>query len=299
MGNMRRFGGGVLVASAVLLTSTSAKAEDIRGLVVRTLVLSEDTWLVGDVTCTVEGAPCIAFGAPDITLYLNGFTMTGLANAATGCGGTSVMGEFGISTSNQRDVVIRGPGLIQRFRNSAVFFQGTARGRIANVTATTNCIAGIQVNATSSGTLIEANVLVRNGHSVAGSARGGITINGGSNNVIRWNETSGNGYADPPDDYGIGIVAGSNNLIEGNTAMGNTNGIALFPAATNTVVRDNLVVGNPPIQVSASLPAIGGVDILNLSSPGTSTFERNLCLTAIGAPCPDLSPFPIPRKPQP
>lgn len=288
-----------LVVSVLLTTGPMASAEHLRGTIVRTLVLSEDTWLVGDVTCTVEGAPCIAFGTPDITLYLNGFTITGLASATTGCGGTSVTGEFGISTSNQRDVVIRGPGVLQRFRNSAVFFQGTTRGQITNVTATTNCIAGIQVNATSSGIRIEANVLVRNGHSVAGSPRGGITINGGSNNVIRWNETSGNGYAEPPDDYGIGIVAGSNNLIEENTAMGNTNGIAIFLAATGTIVRGNVVVGNPPIQVSASLPANAGVDILNLSVPGASTFERNLCLTAVGAPCPDLSPVPIPRKPQP
>ena len=67
MGNLPRFRVTCLTVGMFLM-STLARAEEIRGLIVRTLVLSEDTRLVGDVTCTVEGAPCIAFGAPDITL---------------------------------------------------------------------------------------------------------------------------------------------------------------------------------------------------------------------------------------
>jgi parallel beta-helix repeat protein len=300
LATLHRFVRAGLVGATLILSAGIAHAEDIRGMIVRTLLLSEDTRLVGDVTCTVEGTPCIAFGAPGITLYLNGFTMTGRANAITGCSGASVVGEFGISTNNQSGVGIRGPGVVQRFRNSGIFFMGTVRGHIEGVMATTNCISGIQVNITSSRIRIDANVLVRNGMvsgGVTGGGRGGITINGGSDNLIRWNETSGNGYADPPDDHGIGIVAGHNNLIEGNTAMGNTNGIALFSASTGSLVRGNVVVGNPPIQVSVSLPTSMGVDILNLSAPGTSRFERNLCLTAVAAPCPDLSTTPIPRKP--
>jgi parallel beta-helix repeat protein len=135
------------------------------------------------------------------------------------------------------------------------------------------------------------------GSPAAGAACGGICIVG-SNNVIQWNETSGNGYAVPDDDYGIGIVSGNNNRVESNTAIGNTNGIILFAASTNTVVRGNVVVGNPPIQLSVSSPASPGVDIRNLSAPGTSTFDRNLCLTAVNAPCPDLSTSVIPRRPQ-
>ena len=276
-------------------------AEDIEGTIVRTLLLSEDTRLVGDVTCRVEGAACIAFGAPGITLSLNGFTMTGLGNATTGCSGAHVAGESGISTNTQSDVGIRGPGVVQRFRFVGILFNRTVRGQIEGVTATTNCLSGIVVNGTSSHITVDANVLVRNGAVTAtvitGEAgRGGISIFG-SDNRIRWNETGGNGYADPADDHGIGILSGNNNVIEANTAIGNTNGIILFPASTNTLVRGNVVVGNPPIQVSVSLPTSTGFDILNLSAPGMSTFDRNLCITAVGAPCPDLSTFPVPRKP--
>jgi parallel beta-helix repeat protein len=275
-------------------------AEDIEGTIVRTLLLTEDSRLVGDVTCRVEGAACIAFGAPGITLSLNGFTMTGLANATTGCSGANVTGEFGINTNNQTDVGIRGPGVVQRFRANGILFAGTVRGRIEGVTASTNCLSGILVNATSSQIRVDANVLVRNGAvttPVGGAGRGGISIFG-SDNRIRWNETGGNGYADPADDHGIGIGSGNNNVIEANTAIGNTNGIIVFPAATNTLVRLNVVVGNPPIQVSVSLPTSTGFDILNLSASGTNTFDRNVCITAVGAPCPGLSISPVPRKPQ-
>jgi hypothetical protein len=36
------------------------------------LTITENSQLVGDVTCTVTGAPCITFGAPGIALKLNG-----------------------------------------------------------------------------------------------------------------------------------------------------------------------------------------------------------------------------------
>jgi hypothetical protein len=165
-----------LVAGTLILSAEIARAEDIRGTIVRTLFLSEDTRLVGDVTCTVEGAPCIAFAAPEITLYLNGFTMTGLANAITGCSGASVVSEFGISTNNQSDVGVRGPGVVQRFRNSGIFFMGTLRGHIEGVTASTNCTSGIQVNLTSSGIRIDANILVRNGMVSGGVPRARASI---------------------------------------------------------------------------------------------------------------------------
>ena len=68
---------GGLAAGVVTLASGAAHAEDISGVIVRTMVLSETSRLVGDVTCRVTGAACIAFGAPNIALNLNGFTITG------------------------------------------------------------------------------------------------------------------------------------------------------------------------------------------------------------------------------
>ena len=96
-----------LAAFAVMVAPAAAEAEDISGTILRTLILSENTRLVGDVTCNVTGGPCIAFGAPNIALLLNGFTITGPADPATGCGGTSVATDIGISTNGQSNVGIR------------------------------------------------------------------------------------------------------------------------------------------------------------------------------------------------
>lgn len=154
-------GAGCVVLIAV---SATARAADISGVITKTVVLKEDSRLVGDVTCNVTGAACISFGAPHITLLLNGFTMTGQGDAGTGCKGTQVGGEYGILTSSQADIGIRGPGVVQRFQADGILFMGTVKGWVQNVTVTTNCMSGIRINPTSSGISVEANVSVRNGN---------------------------------------------------------------------------------------------------------------------------------------
>jgi parallel beta-helix repeat protein len=92
---------------------------------------------------------------------------------------------------------------------------------------------------------------------------------------------------------------GSNNIVEANTAVGNSNGIVVFPLAANNAVRQNLAVGNPPIQQSTSVPTGGGVDLWDQSPPGNgNTFLGNLCITAVNASCPTAnSNSVVPRKP--
>jgi len=65
---------------ALFVCASSAHAGDIGGTISSTLTITEDSQLVDDVTCTVTGAPCIAIGAPKVTLELNGFTITGQAD---------------------------------------------------------------------------------------------------------------------------------------------------------------------------------------------------------------------------
>jgi parallel beta-helix repeat protein len=92
--------------------------------------------------------------------------------------------------------------------------------------------------------------------------------------------------------FGIGLVAaGTNdNTIEDNTAVENTNGIVLVAGTMGNVIRRNLFAGNPAVQVSVDHAASSGVDIRNLSSVGANTFDGNICLTSVNAPCPDLGP---------
>ncbi len=161
-----------LVGGALIVASGIANAEDISGVIVRTLMLSENTRLVGDVTCKVTGAPCIAFGVPNISLSLNGFTITGPNDATTGCKGASVGTETGISTTGQNNIGIRGPGVVQRFQGDGILFLASIKGWVQGVTTTTNCLSGIRINPTSSEISLESNVSVRNG--AAASACGGI-----------------------------------------------------------------------------------------------------------------------------
>jgi hypothetical protein len=162
------------VGAALTFSTGAAFAEDISGIISTTRTIREDSRLVGDVTCTVTGAPCIMFGASHIGLRLNGFSMTGLADPANACNGTLTAGEHGISTNSQADVEVRGPGRVQRFRAVGVIFVGTLLGRVDYVTVTTNCQAGILVNPASSRITVTGNLTVRNGSAQPGFPCGGI-----------------------------------------------------------------------------------------------------------------------------
>lgn len=108
------------------------------------------------------------------------------------------------------------------------------------------------------------------------------------------NQSSGNGYVRPAGpNFGIGLLNGAtDNLIEDNVVTGNVTGIRILAAAVGNVIRGNVIAGNPPIQIANSVPenASSGFDILNLSAAGANTFENNLCITSMNAPCANLRP---------
>ena len=91
----------------------------------------------------------------------------------------------------------------------------------------------------------------------------------------------------------IGTATG--NVVDNNIVTGNTQGIVVMAGARSTIVRENTAVGNPPIQTSNTRPDLRGLDIVNLAPTGETTFERNVCLSAVNAPCPAVS---APRPPQ-
>jgi len=167
----------VIVAGVALVFSESpaSAADRVSGLITRTYVIVEDTDVIGDVTCDVGSNPCFSFGGSNLELRLNGFTITGKADAATGCGGPgNLPGEFGVTTNGQNNVGVRGPGLIQRFRNHGVFVTGSTSVKVEALTVSTNCGSGILVAANAFGTLVEGNAAVRNGSSAPGFSCGGI-----------------------------------------------------------------------------------------------------------------------------
>jgi hypothetical protein len=70
----------VFALAFLTVCATLAAAEDISGPISATKIIVEDSQLVGNVTCAMTATPCIQFGAPNIALRLNGFTITGPAN---------------------------------------------------------------------------------------------------------------------------------------------------------------------------------------------------------------------------
>jgi hypothetical protein len=167
--------GSAVALAAVAFGSSAGAADSVSGLITRTFTIVEDTELTGDVVCQVAaGTPCFAFGASGISLGLNGFTITGPAHPATGCGGALVLGEQGISTAGFNDVYVHGPGLVQRFRTHGVAVLASRNARVDAITAATNCGSGVFVNAASFDTLVEGVTSVRNGSTGAGATCGGI-----------------------------------------------------------------------------------------------------------------------------
>ena len=145
--------------------TASAYATDISGTISTTLTISEDSRLVGDVTCAVTGAPCIAIAASGVTLDLNGYSLTGLGDSLAGCAGAQGPGESGIFVNSLKDIVIRGLGVVQRFRNQGILITNSTGVTVTGVTVSTNCWSGIYV-AGGSDNLVESNISVRNGHPV-------------------------------------------------------------------------------------------------------------------------------------
>ena len=161
-----------VLVTAVFFSAVSAHATDISGTISSTLTITENSKLVGDVTCTVVGAPCITFAVSGLTLDLNGYNMVGLGDAATGCSGNATANEAGILINMLENVVVRGPGVVTQFRNTGILLIGANGGTVTGVTTSTNCASGILLGGNSSNNLIENNISVRNGNLT--NACGGI-----------------------------------------------------------------------------------------------------------------------------
>jgi hypothetical protein len=275
---------------ALSLGCPRATGAEIGGKISNTLMITEDSQLVDDVDCAVTGAACLVIAASHVTLDLNGFTLTGQGNSQTGCGGVSFAGEIGINVVNQKDVLIQGPGLVQRFRNHGIQLNGGGNHRIAEVTVSTNCMTGIFLLGGTADNQIDANVSVRNGHMV--NPCGGICLaTGAIRNRIRRNRVSGNGYVAGGNNFGIGLVTATvtGNVFEENLAVGNANGLYLVAGVVGNIFRRNFLMGNPPVQVAVDHATPAGYDVKNLAEAGKNLFEDNICLTSVNAPCPNIS----------
>jgi hypothetical protein len=158
---------------AFMVSARFARADEIGGKIYETWTIYEDSELVDNVTCRVEDNPCIKFGASNITLKLNGFTITGPAHPPNNCvAPVNFPSEDGIAVVGQHDVAILGPGLVEKFESVGILLRGSTRAKVKGVTASDNCFSGIFLLATTDSD-IERNVSVRNSIGSQGASCGG------------------------------------------------------------------------------------------------------------------------------
>lgn len=309
----------------VLSNAIVARAEDISGTITTTKFIVEDSRLVGNVTCTTTTSPCIQFGAPNITLHLNGFTITGPANPddSSACqAGSGLPPADGIATgtsaaTSQSGVKILGPGMVQKFRRHGILIfgaPGVSTGvTVRHVTSHHNCFSGLLTNGMTD-SVIEEIVSVRNAPNSGGAPCGANCLVNSNNNHIWKNQFSGNGSVCPTaacapgsatiasnNDFGVGLIGtSSGNVIELNAIGGNANGVLIQPNATGNTIRENTITGNPPSQVSRTFGPVGFdiKDEATLALGGRNTYQRNWCISYFGpsdvAPCPN---FPVVAPP--
>lgn len=283
-----------------------ARAADLSGgTISSTVTLTENTELTGDITCAVPLAtpgvnPCIAFGANNIKLALNGHTITGPANPPTGCSlPTDSMFGVGVFANGRSDVRIEGPGVIRNFERWGIFLVSSSGVTVRNVTVSSNCWSGMQTSALSDSTFEEDN-WVNNAAGSNGAACGGICLANSNNNRSHKCTFYGNGsldYAGGNVDFGIGFEGSSSgNVIERNDIAGNTSGIKFFNTSSNNLVRHNIIAGNPPGQVTKTFTAgnqLGADIVFRANFSGMNNmFEDNFCLTYIAGAGPTTPPCP-------
>jgi len=283
-----------LAVLALFVCAERAQAADISGTISSTVTITEDTELVGDVTCavplTLPGAnPCIAFGADHIKLTLNGHTITGAVDPPTGCSlPTDSKFGVGVETNGRTDVKIEGPGVIQKFERWGILLLSSSGVTVRNVTANRNCWSGMQTIGISDSNF-EEDIWINNAAGSNGAACGGICLLNSNNNVMRKSAFYGNGSVDYPNgnvDFGVGFEGSSSeNLVEENDIGGNTSGVKFFNSSSDNVVRRNIIAGNPPGQVTKTFTAGNqlGADIVFRAtfSGANNTIEDNFCLTYI------------------
>jgi hypothetical protein len=301
-------------AAAFFALSERALAADLSGTYTTTQVIVDDSQLTGDVTCapTLITSPCIVFGASHIKLNLNGFTITGPVDPRTNIGACSKPPDatfgVGVEVTDQDDITLEGPGVIQHFERWGIFIHSTnpqkyvTHETVKKVTVTYNCWSGLQT-ALVSDSRFERNVWANNAIGSNGAACGGICAANTNRSRFRRSTHYGNGSLDYPNgnvDFGLGFEgSSSDNVVEENDIGGNTNGVMFFNTSSSNLVRRNIIAGNPAAQVVKTFTAANqqGADITfrpNFAG-ANNVFEDNFCLTyqqgsgPATAPCPDLT----------
>ena len=202
--------------------------------------ITKDTTLQGDLVC--NASPALIIAADNVTLDLNGFTITG--KGALSKGGPAILFR------NVKGATVQ-KGTIQRF-GAGVAIEGGSKNVVQNLTVVDNVGEvdgdygdGITISG-SNGNRVQGNTVARNGPFSGISVIGASTGNEIRQNVVTDNNMLPGTPADGRQDIGIRLEGpgADKNKVIGNTVTGSgAEGIAVLPTCLD---RANGCIGSKP-----------------------------------------------------
>lgn len=275
------------------------------GTITSTCIITSNTQLNGNVTCDVRvPEPCIEFGASNIFLTLNGYTITGQGSSGTSRGnpctttnppptGETLFSpvEFGIySPAGENNVQILGPGIIGEFRDRGIDIEGN-NSLVSGVVVSSTCREGIVLNGSKN--TVALSTVVKS--SLLPGFYASIWLSGSGGHKVTFNQVGSSGPVPlAPGQGGQGIFSGGytspfgNNLIQGNVVTG-IPGSGIFEASaddgyvktTGDKIIGNILFGNVIFD-----------DIYDNNPAGSNTYYSNACEVSDGADAPKCPHLP-------
>jgi hypothetical protein len=185
--------------------------------------------LAGNLTVSDANTTAIEITADNVTLDLNGFTISGITHC--GLSGANVLScaptgsGNGIKSQGGRSITVTN-GTVQGMGAVGIFLNGTIFSRVENVRVTENGHGGIGLSTTSA----------VNGNTVSQNGGPGILVGGGStvvNNTVTFNSGVGLDLSSPTTGYAFNLLFENNNggsQVAGGIQMGSNvcnNGLCL------------------------------------------------------------------------
>ena len=191
--------------------------------------ITQDTTLESDLKdCSGDG---LIVGTDNITLRLNGHTISGTFATGSNCNGTPTAG---IKIDGRKDIEIIGPGKVEGF-GDGLFINLGSDIRVEGITTAGNCRNGIALINVSDSYIERSTVSENKSH--------GIFLDTTTNTSILGNTVSSNGTGGSCEGGGIRLISFSPlNNIEGNSVSKNGgDGIRLEKSTYNNILATNTV----------------------------------------------------------
>lgn len=206
-------------------------------------VIKQSVKLSSNLDCKTDG---IIVGADDLTVDLNGYTITGPGQSTSKVG--LMLGDFD-------NVKVVGPGIIKDFQ-AGILNTGGKGNMISDITLTQNQIGSFNTGAKN--TQINDNLFLSNGIGLASQSSMGSKLN---TNLFKSNDLAG-----------ITFVNSENNDVTMNTIQGAISGIFIDGQSSNNNINSNNILQNKGLDVNNAngLP-------LNINN---NNFNDNNCMTS-------------------